>query len=380
MNTVKSLTANTFVGDLGQMVQSFELILEETDIGEIKKDDFTIENHFKDLSGRLLSEGIVDVRGKIADKETKIMIEVDPFRYQYDFKIGWMKENTQVFFTKENVTLTKVKDLETFCAYTDNDVKYRIYEPETAGRRPLVLFLHGGGECGEDNIAQLTGTIGALKLAERWPDLYIMAPQAPSGDLDMYEMFEIMKKRGDPFRIEMGMTPFSLKGERGWNRDYLGKVCSIIRNMIADGKVDKTRVYAIGMSMGGGGVLKVLSVEPSLFAAAVAICPSMNGESYSELLHLPAVPLWTATAYMDHQPGRHAYLLEACQKLWQEGRTDVKYTIFKPEELEAYGLGTTEGLKAKELYEENHNSWVLAFHNERGILDWMISHVRPADS
>ena len=80
------------------------------------------------------------------------------------------------------------------------------------------------------------------------------------------------------------------------------------------------------------------------------------------------------TAYMDHQPGRHAYLLEACEKLWREGRGDVEYTIFKPEELEAYGIGTTEGLTDKELYEENHNSWILVFHNERGILDWMISH------
>ena len=31
----------------------------------------------------------------------------------------------------------------------------------------------------------------------------------------------------------------------------------------------------------------------------------------------------------------------ACRKLWDEGRKDVKYTIYLPEELEQYGIGST---------------------------------------
>lgn len=374
MGKIKSITADVYVGDYGQMADSFEIILEGELAGEVKMEDFSIDNHFMDLTGKTLAAGITGVLAENKSGETRIKVEVAPFVYRYDFRVMGKAGDGQISFGRDDITETKVKDLEKFCAYTENGVNYRLYEPDAAGPRPLVLFLHGGGECGEDNLAQMTGTIGALKLAERWPDMYIMAPQAPSGGMGMFEVFEIMKKRGNPFRVEMGMTPFSLKGERGWNRDYLGKVCDIIRKMTAHGKVDPGRVYVIGMSMGGGGVLNVLSVAPSLFASAVAVCPSMNGESYGELLHLPMVPLWIATAYMDHQPGRHAYLLEACEKLWKEGRRDVEYTIFKPEELEAYGIGTTEHLTSKELYEENHNSWILVFHNERGILDWMISH------
>ena len=48
-----------------------------------------------------------------------------------------------------------------------------------------------------------------------------------------------------------------------------------------------------------------------------------------------------------------------------------------PEELEAYGIGITPGLSMKELYMENHNSWILVMHNEYGILDWMLSHRKP---
>ena len=102
----------------------------------------------------------------------------------------------------------------------------------------------------------------------------------------------------------------------------------------------------------------------------------MNGESYPQLLHWPKVPVWISTAYMDHQHGRHAYILNACNKLWGEGRTDVKYTMYLPEELEKYGIGSTEGINDKELDAENHNSWILTLHNENGILDWMISHVK----
>ena len=54
----------------------------------------------------------------------------------------------------------------------------------------------------------------------------------------------------------------------------------------------------------------------------------------------------------------------------------MKYTMYLPEELEKYGIGSTEGINDKELDAENHNSWILTLHNENGILDWMISHVK----
>ncbi len=377
MGTVKEIKASVYIGDYGQIVESFQFTVEgftDDQLKGLNVNNFTLEKNFKDLTGKILSKGIVSVDMDEVNDEIQVKLIVDPFVYRYDFVVKGKIGTEDILFTKKDIVDLKIKDVDQFNPYTENGVHYRLHEPEAIDARPLVLFLHGGGECGEDNIIQLTGTLGALRLAERWSDMYIMAPQAPSGNVDMFEMFEIMKQRGNPFTVDMGITPFSLKGERGWNRDYLGKVTSIIRKMIAEGKVDEKRVYVIGMSMGGGGVLNAVSVAPSLFAAAVPICPSMNGETYAELLHLPQVPVWITSAYIDHQAGRHAYILEACNKLWQEGRKDVKYTLYNPEELKAYGIGSTEGLSTKELYEENHNSWILALHNEHGILDWMISH------
>jgi poly(3-hydroxybutyrate) depolymerase len=249
-----------------------------------------------------------------------------------------------------------------------------LYAPQANSPRPLILFLHGGGECGTDNLLQLTGTIGAIKLAERFPDMFILAPQAPDYGLNMQEMFEKMKAHGDPFKVSIGAETDIGRGDRGWNRDYLGRVCDLVRKFIADGRVDAERVYVIGMSMGGAGVITAVSVAPDLFAAAVPICPSMNADSYPLLAHWPAVPVYLASAYIDHQANRHAYILRACSQLWAEGRKDVHFTIFTTEELEKYNIVASPNLSEAQIRGANHRCWVLALHNEYGILDWMISH------
>lgn len=367
---MKKTTAYTHIGDYGQTVDKLCFIVDnEVKVNEVS---LTLEGNYRDMSARTLSGGITSVRSE----NRTITAEVDPFLYRYDFRIHGTIGGEDVDLTKESIDEVVVKDLDMFAPIEENGVRYRLYSPDAKNARPLVLFLHGGGECGEDNTIQLTGTLGALRLAEKWPEMYVMAPQAPGGSLTMEENFKVMMQRGDPFRVDIGMTPFALKGERGWNRDYLGKVADIIRRMITEEKVDARRVYVIGMSMGGGGTINMVSVAPELFAAALPICPSMNGESYPQLLHWPDVPVWISTAYMDHQHGRHAYIYNACSKLWSEGRTDVKYTVYLPEELEKYGIGTSDDLTADEMDAENHNSWILTLHNENGILDWMISHVK----
>lgn len=366
MKKFDKITAYTHVGDYGQIADKFVVELSNMPT-KISKEDFQIENNFNDLSGYRKSEGITDVN---MDDST-ITIKVDPFVYRYAFKITYK----DISFSKEDVDEVKVKDIDTFSSCEENGVIYRLYEPENKELKPLVLFLHGGGECGTDNLHQMLGTLGALHLAQRWPDMYIMAPHAPEGNVTLEEMVARME-HGDIFKVIVGKNPESGKGDRGWNRDYLSRVCHIIRKMINKGQVDARRVYVIGMSMGGAGTLRALSVDPGLFAAAVPICPSMNGETYTILNELPKVPVWIATSYIDHQTSRHAYILSACQNLWRKGRTDVRYTIFNEEELAEYGIGTTPGISTKELYAENHNSWIPVLHNEHGILDWMISHVK----
>ena len=361
-------TLNTSVHDFGHMVD--EIVIEtEGNAPQVTAEDFTLSECYRDISGRVPCHGVKSV--EVSNNTVKV--SVDAFLYGRDFTVECTNPDLSVKVTKENAETTLYHE-DMFNAYVENGVYYRIHEPEATAPRPLVLFLHGAGGCGEDNMGQLTDTLGAIKLAERWPDMYIMAPQAPANGMTMAGMFAKMMAKGDPFKIILGSDTDNDKGDRGWNRDYLGRVGDIIRNLIAAGKVDAQRVYVIGMSMGGGGTLKMISVAPDLFAASVCICPSMNGEAWPILANLPEVPMYVAGAYIDSHVARHAYMARAVQQLLDNGRKDIRFTLFAPEELEAYGIGVNKNLTTQELYTENHNCWILVLHNEYGILDWMISH------
>ena len=45
--------------------------------------------------------------------------------------------------------------------------------------------------------------------------------------------------------------------------------------------------------------------------------------------------------------------------------------VFSDEEMAAYGIGNSEGLTEQQKGAELHNSWVLAFNNEQGVMDWL---------
>jgi predicted peptidase len=363
MSKGQIITAYTFVGDFGQMLESVRI---EHLTQKITREDITLNKCYVDCCNSIPSKGVTSV--EISEGDT--LITFDPFLYGNDFSIkaGGMTIN------KDAIDKVVVKNEDLFGSFTEGDVIYRMYAPKAASPRPLILFLHGGGECGTDNLLQLTGTIGAIKLVERFPDMFVLAPQAPDYGLSMQEMFAKMMSHGDPFRVCIGADTDIGLGDRGWNRDYVGRVCDLIRKMIADGRVDAERVYVIGMSLGGGGTITAVSVAPDLFAAAVPICPSMNADSYPLLDNWPAVPVYIASAYIDHQANRHAYILRACSKLWAAGQKDVNYTLFTTEELEKYHIVASPNLTEAQIREANHKSWILVLHNEYGILDWMISH------
>jgi predicted peptidase len=363
MSKSGKITAFTFIGDFGQMLESVEI---ERPPQQINREDISLKGCYVDCSATIPCKGVLSV--DTSDDVTRITF--DPFLYSEDFSI----DTAGVTINSNTIDKVNVKNEELFGSFEEGDVLYRMYEPKAHAPRPLILFLHGGGECGTDNLLQLTGTIGAIKLAERFPDMFVLAPQAPDYGISMQEMFEKMRANGDPFRVCIGAETDIGLGDRGWNRDYVGRVCDLIRKMIAEGKVDAERVYVIGMSLGGAGVITAVSIAPDLFAAAVPICPSMNADSYPLLANWPSVPVYISSAYIDHQANRHAYILRACSKLWAEGQKDVHFTLFTTEELEKYNIVASPNLTEAQIRSANHKSWALVLHNEYGILDWMISH------
>jgi len=364
------VTAYTRIGDFGQEALRFVVEL-NTPAPALQPEDFQLDGAFTDISLTMPSR-MLAVRAEGNTLELTVL----PFRYSAKFRVTGIGAAEGIAFAKAEVNTVYTQTADAFEPHVENGVVYRLYRPQSTKPKPLVLFYHGGGECGTDNFLQMTGTMGAANLAERWPDVYVLAPQAPEGSESWEQLVRRMSLGGNKFAVNIGGSTGSGVGERGWNREYVSAVCDVIRGMVADGLVDAKRIYAIGMSMGGAGVIRTLSVAPELFAAAAPICPSMNGETYPMLAALPPLPIWISAAYIDHQPNRLAYIIRACQQRWARGVGNTNLTVYTPEELAAYGIACNESLSMQQVMAENHNCWTLALHNENGLLDWLLANAK----
>lgn len=132
-------------------------------------------------------------------------------------------------------------------------MKYRLYSP-VAGRRghPLVVWLHGGGEGASlpdnyyDNETTLRANRGALGFAtaeaqRTFGGAYVAAPQSTS------------------FWMEDGPR-------------FAPLIDEIINELVDSEPIDPDRIYLAGASNGGYMTMKMTSIYPDRFAAAVPIC------------------------------------------------------------------------------------------------------------
>jgi len=358
--------AYTYPGDFELIIYALEA---ETDLSSsVTAKDFEISGNYAERFTAKMANGIKSV--SVQDKV--IRFEFFDFLFKKsDFEITGKGAAQGFRLGKADISEIATKIADDFERCKEDGLLYRLYSPKTRKHRPLVLFLHGGGENGFDNNLQLIGSIGAPAIAERFPDAYVLAPQAPARpDFDGGPPVPMFKQRFKDNGISASNNPY------GWNRENLAAICGIIRHMIADGRVDEKRVYVTGLSMGGGGTIMALSVGAGLFAAAIPICPTMTPDTYAVLCGLTKQKLWIAAAFIDHTVYRHKYIVDAIMALRDAGNKDAKFTLFSPEELEAYGLGVADSISLERKCLEYHNCAPLVYHNEYGIMDWMMDQVK----
>lgn len=293
----------------------------------------------------------------VVAEDDKLIIKTAPFRY----RSNWVLTVGSDSYTRKEMDDEEVEGLEVFEPKQEGGVLYRLYSPKATSPRPLLLFLHGGGNGGTDNITQVATDYGTIQFAQKYPDFYVMAPTAPQPE-----------RFAPPPVTKNDFAHSDQVGKFGWHREYLAAVCDIIRGMIAEGKVDARRVYVTGMSMGGAGTIRAMSVGAGLFAAAVPICPSMTPETYHILCGLVDAKIWIATAYVDHTIYRHKYIVDGIMALRDAGNQNAHVTLYSPEELEAYGIATDPELSLRDKFSANHASWIPTYHDEHGIMSWMI--------
>jgi predicted peptidase len=141
-------------------------------------------------------------------------------------------------------------------------------------RIPLLVWLHGAGERGDDNVSQLIHIVpylGSDIVQSKFPSI-ILAPQCPK------DGYWAPVKRFEWSIINGGeVTP------------PMANLIQLLENILKDPKIDKSRVYIGGLSMGGFGTLDLLGRKPEWFAAALPIC---GGADLVKAANYKNVPLW----------------------------------------------------------------------------------------
>jgi predicted peptidase len=225
--------------------------------------------------------------------------------------------------------------------YTDAQgatLPYLLHSPdplEPGKKYPLVLFFHGAGERGDDDVAQLRNGIWVFtkKANLATYPAFVLAPQCPKGKqwVDM------------PWNAPSGIRPSQPSASMTLALALLDQVC-------ASQPVDPDRVYVAGLSMGGYAVWDCLTRFPGKFAAGVAVCG--GGDESTVNADVARIPIWAF--HSDDDPvvpvDRSRHMVAAVQAAGGH-----------PHYTEYHGY--------------NHASWGPAF-NERELSAWLFAQVR----
>jgi predicted esterase len=204
------------------------------------------------------------------------------------------------------------------------ETKYLLYLPDgyvndTVTKWPMIIFLHGSGESG-DNLEKVKvhGPPKLIAQGKKFPFI-VVSPQAPNAS-----------------------TGFQTE---------------VLKGMLGDLKkkyhVDEDRVYLTGLSMGGYGTWEVAQKHPEDFAAIAPVCGGGDAEKTWRLRH---IPVWCFHGAKDDVvPLAASQLMVDSLKKYS---TNVRFTIYP---------------------NANHNSWEETYNND-SLYTWFLSQKRFKNS
>lgn len=163
---------------------------------------------------------------------------------------------------------------------TTVEFRYRLLRPVSVsgnghdgGRYPLVLFLHGAGERGNDNVKQLKYLptwLADPALRLRRP-CFVLAPQCRMDERWVDALWADAESTPQPATPTVDMTA----------------AIRALEQTIAREQVDPDRIYLTGLSMGGYGTWDLAARMPDRFAAILPVCGGGDNDVAARLANLP---------------------------------------------------------------------------------------------
>ncbi|MCL6267936.1 alpha/beta hydrolase-fold protein [Flagellimonas myxillae] len=221
-----------------------------------------------------------------------------------------------------------------------DSIPYRLLLPkdyDPTVKYPLILFLHGSGERGNNNEAQLVHG-SSLFLQEAVRSNYqaiVVFPQCAANS-----SWAKVDYAGNADNFK-----FIFHEDADATKDML-LLEGLLKYLKKSYKLDKNRLYVGGLSMGGMGTFELVRRNPKMFAAAFPICGGANPQISKKLKK----PHWWIFHGEADTVVPEKYSADMAQAMGQLG-INTKYTVYP-------GVG--------------HNSWDNAFA-EPELLSWLFS-------
>lgn len=229
------------------------------------------------------------------------------------------------------------------CEFVDsqnNSMPYRMLEPEQLEEGvtyPLVIFLHGSGERGDDNEKQLIhgASIFTNPVNLKKYPAFVIFPQC--------------KERAWTGKVdESSFMPGASVPDESRSEEV---IMELVDELMKQKPIDKNRIYILGISMGGIATYDLVCRHPDVFTAAVPICGAINPDRLPSAKNVKFMIFHgDADDEIPSICSREAY-----KKLSSEGAT-VDYIEFA-------GVG--------------HDCWTSAF-NYPSLLPWLFSQSKAS--
>lgn len=241
------------------------------------------------------------------------------------------------------VDIYQAFEARSFTASDNTTLQYRIFIPDgytPEADYPLMLILHGAGERGNDNSAQMRNAVQNLfnDLTSPIYGSIVVCPQCP----DNNQWVDTPWSNGN---YSIANVPES---------NELKAVLEILDSVKAEYAVDESRVYGMGLSMGGFGIWDLMMRHPDVLTAGVPLC---GGADASCAQRLVDKPIWTIHGDADGivpVSGTRAMV----QAIQSAGGDSIVY-----EELKGYG----------------HNVWDYGSTRE-GLMNWLFAQISPCET
>lgn len=256
-----------------------------------------------------------------------------------------------------------------FTASDGQEYSYAEFVPE-GNSDTLVIWLHGGGECGTDpQIAILANKVTALGSEEFQSKFtngaYVLAPQAPAGHHWC---------NGSEGEVIEGVETYG-NGTSMFRDSLFELIDTYVKNNSA---IDPGKILIGGCSAGGYMTMAQIFAHPDYFAAAFPISEAYYSNYVTDdmIAAIKDVPIWFTNAQNDSiNPDLATKPL--IERIKAAGNTDIHHSEFEDVH-DTSGLYTNEDGSA---YQYNgHWSWIYFDNNEctEGDLnewEWLASKV-----